>query len=142
MRLWHKDLIDVLPRQQLLGQWCELCAIMRNIDAKGAPGHILVNRVMDYPPEHLYSYFALVVDEMTRRGYRCNTSKFTTPHHRVYGLNRKNIPKREIFQGWHNGRYLLQCYYNLQEKHDCGGITDEEWQRVEDRCREVLGRID
>lgn len=25
---------------------------------------------------------------------------------------------------WHNDRYFLQCFYNLQEKHDCGGITE------------------
>lgn len=41
MRLWHKDLITVLPRQQLLGQWRELCAIMRNIEERGTPGHVL-----------------------------------------------------------------------------------------------------
>jgi uncharacterized protein (TIGR02328 family) len=34
MRLWHKDLISVLPRQQLLGQWRECCLIARNIAEK------------------------------------------------------------------------------------------------------------
>ena len=28
---------------------------------------------------------------------------------------------------WHNERYLDQCYYNLQEKFDCNGISEEEW---------------
>lgn len=27
MRLWHKDLIHYLPRQQLIAQWRECCAI-------------------------------------------------------------------------------------------------------------------
>ena len=49
MRLWHKDLIDVLPNGQLLGQWRECCAIARNIKAKGTPNHLLVNKIMDYP---------------------------------------------------------------------------------------------
>ena len=35
MRLWHKDLIDSLPRKQLLGQWRECCAIIKNIKEKG-----------------------------------------------------------------------------------------------------------
>ena len=35
-----------------------------------------------------------------------------------------------IFGDWHNDRYLMQCYYNLQEKHDCGGISDDEWQKI------------
>ena len=37
MRLWHKDLIYVLPRQQLLGQWRECCLIAKNIAEKGTP---------------------------------------------------------------------------------------------------------
>ena len=37
---------------------------------------------------------------------------------------------------WHNDRYLAQCYYNLQEKYDCGGISEDEWQKIEDFYRE------
>ena len=49
MRLWHKDLIPVLPRQQLLSQWRECCCIARNIVENGTPNHILVNKILDYP---------------------------------------------------------------------------------------------
>ena len=31
MRLWHKDLICVLPKNQLLGQWREVCLIAKEI---------------------------------------------------------------------------------------------------------------
>lgn len=31
-----------------------------------------------------------------------------------------------------NNRYLTQCFFNLQEKYDCGGITDEEWGQIEE----------
>lgn len=34
MRLWHKDLIKVLPKEQLLGQWRELACIAKNIKKK------------------------------------------------------------------------------------------------------------
>lgn len=138
MRLWHKDLIDVLPRQQLLGQWRELCAIMRNIEAKGTQNHILVNKVLSYPPNHLNVYARAVADEMAKRGYRCDFSKFSQHMEKHLGISFP-VSVDKVFPNWHNDRYLRQCYYNLQEKHDCGGITDEEWQRVEDRCREVLG---
>ena len=47
MRLWHKDLIPVLPRQQLIGQWRECCLIAKQISEKGTPNHILVNKIMD-----------------------------------------------------------------------------------------------
>ena len=35
-----------------------------------------------------------------------------------------------LFEGWHNERYLKQCYYNLQEKYDCRGISKEEWMKI------------
>ena len=46
MRLWHKDLISVLPREQLVAQWRELSAIAGNIQIKNTPNHILVNKVI------------------------------------------------------------------------------------------------
>lgn len=30
MRLWHQDIIELLPRQQLLGQHRECCALRGN----------------------------------------------------------------------------------------------------------------
>ena len=48
MRLWHKDLITVLPRQQLMAQWRECCCIIKNITEKGTPNHLLVNKIMNY----------------------------------------------------------------------------------------------
>jgi len=32
--------------------------------------------------------------------------------------------------------YLKQCYYNLQEKYDCGGISEEEWEKIKEVERE------
>lgn len=43
MRLWHKELIPYLPRQQLIAQWRECCAIASNLASKGTPNHLLVN---------------------------------------------------------------------------------------------------
>lgn len=60
MRLWHKDLIQILPKNQLLSQWRECCCIARNIAVNGTPNHILVNKIMDYGIAHFYSYTKLV----------------------------------------------------------------------------------
>ena len=70
MRLWHKDLIGVLPRQQLLGQWRECCAIAKNIYLNNTPNHILVNKIMNYPIEHFERYSELVQKEMKNRGFK------------------------------------------------------------------------
>ena len=136
MRLWHKDLIEVLPRQQLLGQWRECCLIAKNIVEKGSPNHILVNRIMDYDIEHFKIYTRFVYAEMIKRGYKANIFKFTKY---LFGWDPLSV--QEVFAGWHNNRYLIQCYYNLQEKYDCGSITDEEWSKIENRVIE-LTRID
>ena len=131
MRLWHKDLIPVLPRQQLLGQWRECCCIAKNIMTDGTPNHILVNKIMDYNIQHFITYSYLVEEEMSKRGYNVDRSRFD----QYFQL--QNIIKTDLFPKWHNYRYLTQCYYNLQEKFDCGGITDEEWDKIVERIEEI-----
>ena len=124
MRLWHKDLLPYLPHAQLISQWRECCCIARNIAVNGSPNHILVNRIMDYPLTHFMAYTQLVIDEMNRRHYRCNLDKFT--HWMAIYVD--GMPcKDDIFKKWHNVRYVLQNFANLQEKHDCGGVSDNEW---------------
>ena len=61
MRLWHKDLIPYLPKQQLLGQWRELCCIGGLLAVDHTPNHILVNPILDYPPEHFEAFCNLVI---------------------------------------------------------------------------------
>ena len=34
--------------------------------------------------------------------------------------------------------YLCHCSYNLQEKYDCGGITDEEWYKLVDKYNKLI----
>ena len=129
MRLWHIDLIDVLPSQQLLGQWRELCCIASNIAKSGTPNHILVNKVHDYPIGHFLTYsIDYIAGEMKRRGYKVDTSKFWKHFSVGDGYE---IPEFDtLYSGWHNERYLKQCLANLEEKFDCGGITSEEWIKI------------
>jgi hypothetical protein len=37
-----------------------------------------------------------------------------------------------IYPHWHNDRYLLQNYFNLEEKYDRGGMQPWEWEIVEE----------
>lgn len=133
MRLWHKDLIDSLPRKQLLSQWRECCAIIKNIKEKGTPNHLLVNKIMDYDLKHFYTYGLYVFIETEHRDYKCNLRKFDQ-----YFKGGKIVKTfDELFDGWHNERYLDQCFYNLQEKFDCGGMSEEEWEKVSRKYYEV-----
>ena len=135
MRLWHKNLVPYLPRQQLISQWRECCCIARNIRKNGTPNHILVNKIVDYPTKHFIAYTFIVKKEMERRGYKCDESKFTRWFEE---WDKFTIDQKVIFKGWHNKRYLRQCYFNLQEKYDNGGISQKEWDKVE---RMVLSEL-
>ena len=125
MRLWHKDLIPLLPTMQLKGQWRECCLIAKALH-DGNLNHILVNRVKDYPIEHFVAYSYLVANEMYRRGYKVNKSRFDQYFHLQKSVDEK------LFGDWHNERYLRQCIYNLEEKAICGGIPTDEWQKIYD----------
>lgn len=126
MRLWHKDLISVLPDQQLIGQWRECCAIARNIAVKGTPNHLLVNKVMDYPIEHFEAYTILVYVQLTKRGYKCKWNNFK----KWIDSGTFGISHDELFADWHDDRYLKQCFYNLQEKCDCDGMNYFEYEKI------------
>lgn len=134
MRLWHTDLIPVLPRQQLLGQWRELNSIYRKQDK-----HILINFIYECPNtfNDLYSYSLLIMDEMEKRGYRYNDKNFEE-----YFLCNTNSLELNIISNIYprkmTKRYLKQCLYNLQEKYDCGGITQEEWLKIYQRFGYLL----
>ena len=137
LRVWHWELIPVLPRQQLLGQWRELCLIARNLSERGTPNHILVNPVKDYPLKHLDSYANLVYHEMRDRGYFTDWHNYSK--YRGKQVLDCSLEKEALFPGWHNDRYYWQCYHNLQEKYDRGGMTDEEWRPIEVMTQYLYG---
>jgi len=128
MRLWHKDFISVLPREQLIAQWRELSAIAGAIQKKGTPNHILVNFVLDYNYNHFISYAAEVRKEMTRRGYRTMNSVWD----KITSLKPdwKQLPHNEIYKEKMNDDYLEICLYNLWEKYLCNGIKEVDIQNI------------
>lgn len=128
MRLWHIELIKVLPRQQLLGQWRELNSIFKNQNK-----HILINFVYEYSKEDLLQYSYYILDEMEKRGYKFNTKNFD-----VYFEYTFVTKEFKCFENKMNERYLKQCLYNLQEKFDCGGITKDEWDKIYNKFKNYI----
>lgn len=128
MRIWHKNLISALPREQLVAQWRELSAIAGSIQKKGTPNHILVNFVLDYDFNHFISYAADLRKEMTNRGYRTAN----TVWNKIVNLKPDwiKIPFEDIYKEKMNDEYLKICYYNLYEKYLCGGIKSTEWMPI------------
>lgn len=122
MRLWHQELISKLPRQQLLGQHRECCALRGK--GWGKP-HSVVNYVFTYEPTRLYLYHMVVIKEMRTRGYKVETN-WVRPWYRgkksaertceeMPGITWKNN-FHENFYPEHNAEYLVECIENLRLK--------------------------
>lgn len=124
MRLWHYKLIPVLPNKMLVSQWRECIAIKRQWE-KGSLKHRLVSYVMNYDKNYFCNYVLKVIVEMEHRGIKYNYKYFEEI---------KDFCKATGFTfnySEHNDKYFNQCYYNLEEKHDRGIISDEEWEPIE-----------
>lgn len=128
MRLWSKQLITVLPREQLVAQWRELSAIAGAIQKNGTPNHLLVNFVLDYDYSHFISYANLVRTEMTKRGYRTTEAVWN----KICSLcpEAELLSYDKIYFSKMNHTYLDICYINLYEKYACGGISEEDWNKI------------
>ena len=115
MRLWHVSLIKYLPRQQLLGQHRECCALRGK--GWGKP-HATVNYVFKYSPSMLYQFHLLVMKEMEQRGYHANKiwmdyhyrgKKLGYADYNTMGKSLEKYPE-------HDTKYLTECIDNLREK--------------------------
>lgn len=116
MRLWHEDLISKLPRQQLLGQHRECCALRGNGWGKK---HKTVNYVFNYSPYCLFAYHELVMDEMTRRGYNVSKEWLYKDYRGKSCDPYLNLPVIKVdspIYKEHNSDYLRECIENLKGK--------------------------
>lgn len=119
MRLWHIDLISVLPRSQLLAQWRELNSVFAKEDR-----HVLINYIYEYPREDLLLYTEVVVAEMRARGYQIRAVEKMAR----YFEHVKQPATYKPFARHHNREYLEICYFNLKEKFIRGQKDYEEAQ--------------
>ena len=116
MRLWHQDLIAKLPRQQLLGQHRECCALR----GKGwQRKHATVNYVFEYSTYRLFKYHELIMQEMTKRGYRVSPEwldkEYRGKQMPAYDrLEAEELPA--IIYPEHDAAYLQECLDNLKQK--------------------------
>lgn len=123
MRLWHYEILPYLPKGQLLSQWKEL-----NTMFVAQNKHILWNYAYtcSFQKQNLYHYSLYVIKEMINRGYKINS------YDNMYNYFKDRISYEEFvsnlqhldtldfkpYVDYHNDRYLLQNFFNLQEKYD------------------------
>lgn len=116
MRLWHQSLIPLLPRQQLLGQHRECCALR----GKGwGKAHATVNYVFEYSPYRLFCYHDLIMKEMRDRGYQPD-KKWQKPSYRGLSCPPYLTLTPEVYATpiypEHTDDYLTECLLNLRAK--------------------------
>jgi uncharacterized protein (TIGR02328 family) len=127
MRLWHESLIPKLPRQQLLGQHRECCALR----GRGwGRNHSVVNYVFEHEPERLVAYHFEVMDEMRKRGYNPDPIWYAASYRGSFLGNQPgwaNINEADYLRTYatfshatiypeHNDEYLQECIDNLKGK--------------------------
>ena len=116
MRLWHEQMISILPKNQLLGQHRECCALRGNGWNKK---HKTVDYVFSYSPYHLFMYHSLVMDEMEKRGYRVSIEWRDKNYRGKTAENYDTLEEKRIerpIYKEHNAEYLLECVENLRNK--------------------------
>ena len=123
MRLWHQALIPLLPRQQLLGQHRECCALR----GKGwGRKHATVDYVFTHEPDYLVAYHHLIMDEMEHRGYKPDKIWRNTDYRgKELGFEENwcepalvivCTESKEYIYPEHNDAYLNECLENLRRK--------------------------
>ena len=138
MRIWHKDILPILPKSLLVDQWSDCMKIAKGIVSYGTPHDLYVNRVMDYPKEHLasYRYICKWVLDHNNMSPSQDAVKELTKNLGIY-LS-QYVDRDAIFESWHTDRYLFQCCSLLEEMYDCGAIPIDEWLIIEDYICEKI----
>ena len=116
MRLWHEQIIHLLPRNQLLGQHRECCALRGNGWNKK---HKTVDYVFTYSPYNLFIYHSKIMDEMEKRGYTVSREWRDKNYRGQKAESYSNLEETSIstpIYKEHNDDYLLECIENLAGK--------------------------
>ena len=116
MRLWHEQIIHLLPKNQLLGQHRECCALRGNGWNKK---HKTVDYVFTYSPYNLFIYHSKIMDEMEKRGYRVSTEWRDKNYRGQKAKSYSNLEETKIsspIYKEHNEEYLSECIENLAGK--------------------------
>lgn len=56
------------------------------------------------------------------------------------GIIQKNKKEGFVVAKFLSRILIIKCMFNLEEKHDCQGITDEEWSIILKGYKEITGK--
>jgi len=143
-RLYHKDLIQVLPDDLLIQQLHDCLDISYNLSMTGRTGNVLTEKITTHLPDEFYSYFLLVRDEILKR--QMLTCAVLQEMEQQFMINMIQYTGRDafskidyprIFDGWMSPRYLQQCILILEEMYDNDAIELKDWFRIVNSVRNL-----
>lgn len=141
MRIWHKDLIDVLP-DNLLSQLQNDClTIIGNLLDFNSTGDDLCDRICEYPKTHFTTYCDEVTKEVMSREITTQETHELIKEATAMHLHEITYPilswedacyvtHQRLFEFWHSPRYLQQCLLILEEMYDCDLIMYKDWFNI------------
>lgn len=138
MRIWHKDLIQYLPKKQLKAMRYELGDMIKqypNIK------HSLVKYANNYDISYLGQYFGCVLLEFERRKLNHRLSydnEIVTIVFQKTNLEDQDIMDNDLKFKEDDDEYFWICLVNLYEKYIRGMVSKEEWKIIEDKFGEYL----
>lgn len=120
MRLWHQDLLPLLPRAQILGQHRECCALR---GMGWGRKHSTVDYVFTHSVKCLVDYHCLVLKEMEYRGYKPDSlwycpeyrGKKAMPWPSILTSDQNPVAESKIYPE-HDDAYREECIANLTKK--------------------------
>ena len=115
MKLWHVDILSILPRMLLLGQHRIVCAMRGNGWGRS---HKVVNYVFLHNPFYLYAYHLQVMREMKRRGFSPSLEWFGPRYRGQNCRPHKLVPNFSINLRYpeHTIKYLWKDLCALKDK--------------------------
>ena len=136
IRLWHHKLIPFLPKKQLVSQWREYLVVIASEYRS-----LLIKHVDGNPKSHLVAYGNILLEELSKRNVKLKPGPYQKYLNFIGNDTYEEV--KEIFPNHDTDRHLIQCFYNLQEKYDCGqkGFSKEEYERLYNFVSNEVGRI-
>ena len=116
MRLWHYDLLEVLPNPQLVSQKreCDMILKLYLLQNERKVKSNIIDYVYKYPLYDTFIYYYKLMLLFKSKNYNFG---MTYMNILLDKYNFKFDSKYKPYKDHHNYLYLTICYYNLYEKY-------------------------
>lgn len=132
MRLWHVELLEVLPEKHLRQQLRDCVTLVENWDNEKSrlKNNLEVNYIFeeDKVKFNVYSEKVLKAHEARDILVTAKVSDRLKIDEKEVEKYKKEFPKSNYKQ--HNKRYMKQCFYKLEEECDYGLLESEDFYPV------------